>query len=100
MTPQPPNHDDRSTGWAMGGLGLAMVVCCGLPLLIAGGALSGAGALLGNPWVLGAAALVLVVGLTRWLRRSSSGDATCCPPRTETDQPDLGSATPHRREES
>lgn len=62
------------------GLLMLPVLCCGLPLLIAGGALGGLGAVLGNPWIIAAAAAV-VVGVVAWRRRHSTpSDADCSPP--------------------
>lgn len=31
MTSPPPPNNDKTAGWALGGLGLAMVACCALP---------------------------------------------------------------------
>lgn len=63
----------------VGGLGLAMVLCCGLPLLLAGGALGGAGALLGQPWLIVTAAAV-VTGVVLWRMRRTNGQVggSCC----------------------
>lgn len=55
------------------GLILLPIVCCALPLLIVAGALGGIGAVLGNPWVI-SGAVVLVGGLLVWaLRRRHTG---------------------------
>lgn len=50
------------------GLILLPILCCALPLLILAGALSGIGTVLGNPWVI-SGAVVLVVGLLVWAVR-------------------------------
>lgn len=66
---------------AIGGFGFAMGLCCALPLLLAGGALGGAGALLGNPWLI-AAAVALVAGVVLWRvrRTNQQSGSSCCPP--------------------
>jgi hypothetical protein len=67
------------------GMGLLHVVCCGLPLLLAAGALGGVGALLSSPLLLAAGALgvLAVVGLA--VRRMRAGqDADCCTPSDVT----------------
>jgi hypothetical protein len=67
-----------------GGISVAAllhVLCCGLPLLIGAVAVGGGAALVGNPWVLGAAVVVvlgLVVGVL--VRRARRRGAGCCPP--------------------
>jgi hypothetical protein len=72
----------KGTGLAMGGLGLAVVLCCGLPLLIAGGVLGGVGAVLGNPWVIGAAVALIAGGVVWRVRRSGSSSGSCCDPQS------------------
>jgi predicted lipid-binding transport protein (Tim44 family) len=76
-----PKGESKGTGLAIGGLGLAMVLCCGLPLLIVGGALGGMGALLGNPWLIGAA-VALLAGVVVWRQRRANDRSagSCCPP--------------------
>jgi hypothetical protein len=57
---------------AIVGIVLLPLLCCGLPLLITAGALGAIGSILGDPWVI-TAAIVLVVGGVLWrLRRSST----------------------------
>ncbi|MCU6478994.1 hypothetical protein [Arthrobacter sp. A2-55] len=66
------------------GLILLPVLCCGLPLLIAAGALGILGSMLGNPWViagagaLAAGLLVFAVRRQRAGRRDVADD--CCTP--------------------
>lgn len=68
-----PTGGGRPRGLSTLGLILLPIVCCALPLLILAGALGGIGAVLGNPWVI-SGALVLVVGLLAWaLRRRRTG---------------------------
>lgn len=55
---------------------LRLLECCGLPVLIASGALGALGAILVNPWVI-AAALALVAARLRRRARRADG---CCPP--------------------
>lgn len=78
-------HDDRPGGGLLLGAGavLLMVLCCALPLLIAGGVLASVGGLLGNPWAIGTgiALLVLVVLVVAHRRtRHDNTDHDCCPP--------------------
>lgn len=65
------------------GLILVPVLCCGLPVLIAAGALAGVGSVLGNPWLIGAA-VALLAGVVAWRIRRHTGTATppdgCCAP--------------------
>lgn len=79
-----PSQDGVRGTLATIGIVVLPVLCCGLPLLIASGALGGLGAVLGNPWVIGAA-VALAVGTVAVLARRSggparSGDSACCPP--------------------
>ena len=81
------NHDDQPGGSGLllgAGAALLMVACCALlPLLVAGGALAGAGAFLRNPWVIGAGIALVVLALIAISRRRSGGDDAghgCCPP--------------------
>ncbi|MFJ6272397.1 hypothetical protein HTS88_21235 [Pseudarthrobacter oxydans] len=82
----PTTTKDRSnrTAWAVGGFFLLHVLCCGLPLLIAAGALGAAGSVLANPWVIAAAAFLAAGVLVRALqrrRKAASGDTEdCCAP--------------------
>lgn len=77
-------RDDRPGGGLVLGAGvvLLMALCCGLPLLIAGGVLAGLGGILANPCVVGTGmALVVLVVLAAAHRRTRS-DRTghdCCP---------------------
>lgn len=77
------------TGLAVGGFVLLHVLCCGLPLLIAAGALGAAGSFLGNPWVILAAVALAAVVLLWALRRRRPGtpggmDDCCAPVSTST----------------
>lgn len=80
-----PDPEGRRRALATGTLVLLPALCCGLPLLIAAGALAGLGSALGNPWVI-AAAVALVAGVVVWrVRRRSastarSGEPDCCGP--------------------
>lgn len=86
-----PKSKNTTTVLATAGIILLPVLCCGLPLLIAAGALSVAGTLgvigsvLGNPWVI-VVAVVLVTGLVGWVLRrrrtaAAKKDACCALPR-------------------
>jgi hypothetical protein len=80
-----PDHEGKRTILAAGAFLLLPALCCGLPLLIAGGALAGIGSVLGTPWVIGAA-VALLVSLVVWRVRRYTGTSTpfggdaCCPP--------------------
>ncbi|MGV9770343.1 DUF4113 domain-containing protein [Microbacterium sp. NPDC003461] len=60
-------HDDRTRGGGLllgAGAVLLMTICCALPVLIAGGMLTGIGGLLlGNPWVIGVGIALLAIVL-------------------------------------
>ncbi|MQA03856.1 MAG: hypothetical protein GEV07_14410 [Streptosporangiales bacterium] len=81
-----------------------MVLCCAVPLLIAGGALGVLGGLLRSWWLIGLAA-VLVVGVIAWrVRRSTTrgqaGD-DCCPPQRSDPRTDVDASqfpTGYRKE--
>jgi hypothetical protein len=62
------------------GVGALLVVCCAGPALIAGGALGVLGGALGNPWLIGAAAIVVLAAVGYTLRRRGRGEPGCCPP--------------------
>jgi hypothetical protein len=103
--PTSPDHEGRRTALATGAVLLLSVLCCGLPLLIAGGALAGLGSALGNPWVIGAGVALLLGVLTWRLRQHAtnstpSGDPGCCAPEQPSrDQPRETTESPtHRRE--
>jgi hypothetical protein len=80
-----PDHEGKRTVLAAGAFLLLPALCCGLPLLIAGGVLAGIGSVLGNPWVLGAV-VALLVAVVVWRIRRHTGTSTpsggdgCCPP--------------------
>lgn len=72
--------EDRAGSKLLLGFVALHVICCVVPLLIAGGVISGAGALQGSPLLLGAGALVLLVGAAVGIRRIRAGRKACCPP--------------------
>lgn len=81
------NQGDR-TKLFVGGFVLLHVLCCGLPLLIAAGALGATGSLIGNPWLI-TAALLLAAGVLLWAfrrrsARSSTSQDDCCTPTTQS----------------
>lgn len=81
MSTRDPNH--RHTALAGGGLVVLAVLCCAVPLLIVAGALGALGAGLVNPWVIGAAAVALLLAAMAWSvrrRRGSTRHDSCCPP--------------------
>lgn len=84
MSSTSKGQNSRTGLLAVGGFVLLHVLCCGLPLLIAAGALGAAGSFLGNPWViLGAVALAAVVLFWALRRRrpgASGGMDDCCAP--------------------
>lgn len=80
-----PHSDDRWSSPGPTAILLLPILCRGLPLLIAGGALGGIGAVIGNPWVIGAAAVLVVGVVATQVRRRGGGSAraaddSCCPP--------------------
>lgn len=88
--PTTSKDQGNRTAVAVGGFFLLHVLCCGLPLLIAAGALGAAGSILANPWVI-AAAVFLAAGALVWAlqrrRKGSSGDTKdCCAPAAESGQ--------------
>lgn len=82
------------------GVALIAVLCCAGPALLAGGALSGIGGVLRNPWLItiGAALVLgaLSYGTARLVRaRRSAGAADCCPPPTRTKPSPDGRSAQH-----
>lgn len=80
--PRGPSH--RGILAALG-VGAAAVLCCAGPALLAGGALSGLGGALRNPWLIAAGALLIVAAIgypiaRRTRRRDEPGPDVCCPP--------------------
>lgn len=70
---------------------LLHVLCCGLPLLLAAGALGATGSLVGSPWLI-TAAFVLAAGVLVWAFRRRSARALtrgddCCAPTTQPYDP-------------
>ena len=88
MSADPTDHSMRDSLGIAAIAGLA-VLCCATPALLAAGVLGGLGAWLLNPWLIGAAALLIlaVVGWRLRHRASASGAARgdlCCPPTPTT----------------
>lgn len=76
---------------AVGGFVLLHVLCCGLPLLVAAGALGAAGSFLGNPSIILAAVGLAAVALLWALRRRRPGvsgevEDCCAPAASASDQ--------------
>lgn len=73
---------DTIGAWTVIGAAALMIACCAGPVLIAGGALSGLGAALRNPWLLGIGAAVILAALgwvaSRVARHRSAGGDACC----------------------
>jgi hypothetical protein len=80
------------------GFALLHVLCCGLPLLFAAGALGGVGALLGSPALLaaGAAAVVVALALGAGRARRASG-ADCCRAEDLGEQTETAHSSPASR---
>lgn len=76
------------------GAALAAVVCCALPLLVAGGALGTVGTALRNPWLITVGVVLLVTGTVyvrrRRARRRSPGLHDRCPPVPHSAEDDCG----------
>lgn len=66
---RPTPAPSKRTALAAAGFLLVPIVCCGLPVLIAAGALGAVGSVLGNPWVIGTAVVVVLAAVTRFARR-------------------------------
>jgi hypothetical protein len=95
-----PGSQGKRTALAAAGFLLLPVLCCGLPLLIAAGALGAVGSVLGNPWVIGAAVVVILAAVAWFARRRTGAtrdgatrdgatrDDLCCPPpiRSQSDR--------------
>lgn len=65
-------------GRLLAGFVVLHVLCCGLPLLVASGVLSGAGALLTSPVLLTAGAVVAGAAVLVALRRARRSDEPPC----------------------
>jgi mercuric ion transport protein len=75
----------RLGAWTVVGAAALMVICCAGPVLLAGGALSGAGAALRNPWLISIGALIVLAApawtVSRIARhRPHDSSDPCCPP--------------------
>lgn len=66
----------------LGCCAVPLQLCCGLPLLAAGGALANVGGFLGNPWIIGVgiAVAMAVAGMVLWRRRRRGRTTGCCEP--------------------
>ncbi|AFM20156.1 MULTISPECIES: hypothetical protein [Actinomycetes] len=101
-----PGSESKRTALAAAGFLLVPIVCCGLPVLIAAGALGAVGSVLGNPWVIGTAVVVVLAAVTRFARRrvtrhGATRDNSCCPPVPPArDQPDRPHESSHPNQES
>ncbi len=69
-------------GRLMLGFGLLHLLCCGVPLLVAAGVLTGAGGVLGSPVVLVAGVALLALAVVLGVRRAAlpRPDDCCVPP--------------------
>jgi hypothetical protein len=66
--------DPNGRTWAaVAGIGVLLVVCCALPVLIAGGVLAGLGGVLGSPWLLGLGVLVVAAAVAFTMTRNRHG---------------------------
>ncbi|TDT32969.1 hypothetical protein ACF3NT_02675 [Naumannella halotolerans] len=96
--------DDRRGGGLLVAAGGALLValCCGLPLILAGGALAGIGGLLRSPWTVGAGiAVVLAVAAAAIARRHRrTQDADCCSPQTTRSAQDAAAQTRTEEDEN
>lgn len=97
-THRPPGRNNEPSGasTAAAGIGIAllMIACCALPVLIAGGTLAGIGGLLGNPWLIAAAVVLVAAAITAIVRRRRLGRDACRPP-TESPQTPADQDRPH-----
>lgn len=95
--PTHPGRESKRVVLAAIGIALLSLLCCGLPLLITAGALGAVGSVLGNPWVI-VGAIVLVLGVIVWrvprFARTTRDDQCCAPPAAHS------GPTAHRRAES
>jgi hypothetical protein len=56
---------------------VAVAICCGLPVLVAAGVLAVVGGVLGNPWVIAAAAALALGTFTYFVYRGRVRAAAC-----------------------
>ncbi len=78
MSRRQPSHQDRSPWLAAGG-GLALVLCCAGPVLIAGGVLATIGRVVSNGFVIALGVLIIAGALVFALSRRSR---PCAPAET------------------
>jgi hypothetical protein len=82
------------SGWAIGLLAIPMVLCCGLPFIVAGLATASA---LTKGILVGVVVAVVGTVVTLLVRRSMRNKADCCvPPRTTAPSPESREVD-HRR---
>lgn len=84
------------------GVVLVAVLCCAGPVLLAGGTLSGIGAALRSPWLIGAGALLLVAGVIFAAVRRKQGrfdGDSCCQPQAHRGL-DRGNRSAHPRDKT
>lgn len=84
---RPPRRDKETSGSSMAaGIGavLLMIACCAVPLLVVGGALAGIGGLLGNPWLIAAAVVLVAAAIAVVVHCRRSGRDVCCLPTGST----------------
>ncbi|HEX3590471.1 MAG TPA: hypothetical protein VHV74_12645 [Pseudonocardiaceae bacterium] len=86
-----PDRPGRSGTLGVIALFLLPVLCCGVPVLLAAGTLATVGSWLRNPWLIGAAALLVATIVFRRARHRRPADQDCCPPRQNESQPPAGS---------
>lgn len=98
-TPDPDGR--RSLLLTIGVIALPLV-CCGLPVLLAAGGLGVLGSILGNPWVIAAAALIAVSAIIWRVRARPDGGAAdpCCGPAplARNEHTDRPGSTSHSEE--
>jgi hypothetical protein len=89
--------DPNGRTWAaVVGVGALLVVCCALPVLIAGGVLAGLGGVLGSPWLIGLGVLVVAAAVALTMTRNRHGSCEagtgapgCCGPDRKQPEGDL-----------
>lgn len=82
-SPGPPEGSGPSGVLLGSGVAVFAVVCCAGPALIAAGAVGVIGGWLGSPWVIGAAAALLLAAVLWTVSRRRQGistSANCCSP--------------------
>lgn len=82
-------------------VGVAAVLCCAGPALLAGGALSGIGGVVRNPWLIGGGAALVVLAVAYTIvrhrqRRAGNRTDVCCPPFTSRPEGHDTSSAEHK----